>query len=75
MKTTLQLIGNFEKRNNISIAVKIFGDGSSVTEEFWDEEELNESSNIDELHEFLKNTQYKLSEDDGRCLSPVQIAE
>ena len=74
MKKTLQLIKNFEKRNNISIAVIIYGDGSTTVEEFWDDEELNQCNSIDELHTFLMNTQYKLA-DDGGCLSPVQIAE
>ena len=74
MKKTSQLIKNFEKRNNISIAVTIYGDGSALVEEFWDNEELSNCKSIDELHKFLMDTQYKLA-DDGRCLSPVQIAE
>lgn len=74
MEKTLQLIKNFEKRNNISIAVTLYSDGSSMTEEFWEEENLNESSTVEELHTFLKNTQYKIDVD-GRCFSPVQIAE
>ena len=75
MEKTVQLMTNFEKRNNISIAVTFYSDGSSSTEEFWDNEQLNESKNIDELHKFLMNTQYKLDDIDGRCISPVQIAE
>ncbi len=75
MEKTLQLMTNFERRNNISIAVTFYSDGSSSTEEFWDNEQLNESENIDELHKFLMNTQYKLDDIDGRCISPVQIAK
>lgn len=75
MEKTLQLIKNFEKRNNISIAVTFYSDGSSITEEFWDNEKLNESKTVEELHTFLMNTQYKLDDADGRCFSPVQIAE
>ncbi len=71
MKKTLQLINNFEKRNNINIAITFFGDGSFWIEEFWDNEKLNESKNVEELHNFLKNTQYQL--DNGICISPVQI--
>ena len=70
MKTTLQLMKNFETRNNISIVVELYSDGSSRTEEFW-KEELNQSSTIDELHTFLKNTQYKLA-DNGRCIIPIE---
>ena len=72
MEKTLQLIKNFEKRNNISIAVTFCGDGSGRVSEFWDYEELKEFKTIDELHKFIMNTQYKLADEDGRCLSPVQ---
>lgn len=72
MEKTLQLIKNFEKRNNISIAVTFYGDGSGTVSEFWDYEELKEFKTIDDLHTFLMNTQYKLADEDGRCLFPVQ---
>ena len=71
MEKTLELVKNFEKRNNISIAITIMGDGSGNVSEFWDYEELKEYKDINELHDFLKNTQYLLA-DDGRCVSPVQ---
>lgn len=71
MEKTLELVKNFEKRNNISITITIMGDGSGNVIEFWDYEELKEYKDINELHEFLKNTQYLLAED-GRCVSPVQ---
>ena len=71
MEKTLELVKNFEKRNNISIAITIMGDGSGNVSEFWDYEELKEYKDINELHDFLKNTQYLLAED-GRCVSPVQ---
>lgn len=73
MEKMIQLVKNFEKRNNISIAITFYSDGSSQVEEFWDYETLNESKNIEELRSFLMNTQYKLSDDDGRCLSPVEV--
>ena len=47
------------------------GDGSGSVSEFWDYEELKEYKDIEELTDFLKNTQYLLA-DDGRCVSPVQ---
>lgn len=75
MEKTLQLITDFERRNNISIAVTFYSDGSSSTEEFWDNEKLNESKTVEELHTFLMNTRYKLDDADERCFSPVQIAE
>ena len=71
MKKLLELVKNFENRNNISIAITIIGDGSGIVSEFWDYEELKEYKNIEELTDFLKNTQYLLA-DDGRCVSPVQ---
>lgn len=73
MEKILQLMENFEHRNNISIAVTFYSDGSSSIEEFWQNEVLNESKTIEELQHFLMNTQYKLDETDGRCFSPVQI--
>jgi len=71
MKKLLELVKNFEKRNNISIAITVMGDGSGSVSEFWDYEELKEYQDIEELTDFLKNTQYLLA-DDGRCVSPVQ---
>lgn len=71
MKKILRLIKNFEKRNNISIGITFFSDGSGTVFEFWDKEELNEFNTIDNLREFLTNTQYKIG-DSGRCISPVQ---
>jgi len=74
MKKLTQLIPNFEKRNNISIGITIFGDGSGNINEFWDNEELKEFSNTKELESFLRNTQYKLDEN-GKCFSPIQTIE
>lgn len=72
MEKTLQLIENFEKRNNISIVVTFYSDGSGTVSEFWDYEELKQFNTIYDLQKFLMNTQYKLADEDGRCLSPVQ---
>lgn len=74
MEKTLQLMKNFEKRNNLSIALSVCSDGSFTLEEFWDNEILKGGANEKELHNFLKNTQYKLAED-GRCFSPVQLID
>lgn len=74
MEKSLQLINLFEKKNNISVTIILCSDGSGTVNEFWNDEELKEFRNIDALHEFLNNTQYKL-DSDGICLSPVQEAE
>lgn len=65
----LKLIKNFEERNNISIGVTIYSDGSGNVEEFWDNEKLYNGKSV---IGFLKRTNYKLDPIDGRCLSPVQ---
>ena len=71
MKDTIQLSKDFEKRNNISIAIKLYSDGSGTVNEFWDDEQLTNFNDEEELHEFLKNINYKLDEN-GKCFSPVQ---
>jgi hypothetical protein len=72
MKDTLKLIKDFEVRNNISVALTIYGDGSSELREFWMDEVLKTSQTIDDLHQFLNEINYKKGKN-GRCLSPVQI--
>lgn len=72
METTLQLLKEFEKRNNISVSLIMHSDGSGMLEEFWDGEELFQFDNYSDLYEKLFTIRYKLAED-GRCLSPVQL--
>ena len=72
--TLLQLTVNFENRNNISTYLTLYPDGSWTLNEFWEDEELKEGKNFDELKYFLQNTQYVLA-DDGGCLSPIQVAQ
>jgi hypothetical protein len=71
MKTTLQLVKNFEKRNNISVAINFYSDGSGEIRDFWDDEVLESFDSADHLHNVLKSTQYELAED-GICLFPVR---
>jgi hypothetical protein len=71
MEEVINLIDEFEKRNNISIAVTFYSDGSSCIEEFWDNECLSDNNTVEELRFFLINTNYKKSES-GRCLKPCQ---
>jgi hypothetical protein len=72
MEEFIQLVKDFEARNNISIVVQIYSDGSSVVEEFWSEEHLYEGEAIDDLMTFIRDTEYKLDKNDGRCLSPAE---
>ena len=59
MEKTLQMITDFEKRNNISIAVTFYGDGSGTVSEFWDCKQLKEFKTVNDLHKYLLNTYYQ----------------
>jgi hypothetical protein len=69
MEKLLELVNDFEKRNNMSIAFTMFSDGSYAVNEFWDNESLDGGSSVEELKTFLIETQYKLDEN-GRSFSP-----
>lgn len=71
MEKTLQLVKNFEKRNNLSIVIHLCSDGSGEIRDYWDDDVLETFDSIDDLHKTLKDTQYELAEN-GRCLSPVR---
>lgn len=72
MERTLKLLNNFEKRNNISTTLVIHSDQSGYLDEYWEEETLKSFKTINELEEFLKGTQYEMT-DCGICISPVRI--
>ena len=72
MDEIIELMKSFEKRNNISISMLIMSDGSGSVSEFWDYEGLKGFADIEELKDFLKNTNYLLDEN-GKCFSPVKI--
>lgn len=72
MEEFLKNLNAFEERNNTSAMVLIHSDGSASIKEFWDSEELAGFKDVDSLNKYLKETQYKLSEN-GRCISPVQV--
>lgn len=73
MNDVVILAKDFEKRNNLSIAITLFSDGSGNVEEFWNNEKLlDKFKNIEELTDFLKRTEYQL-DDKGLCLSPVRL--
>ncbi len=72
MQGMLDLMKQFEKRNNISISFEMCSDGSCHFEEFWRDEILIECETIKEAIEFLKNTEYELDEN-GLCFAPGRI--
>lgn len=72
MKKIIELLKQFEKRNNISAYVEVHGDESFSIREFWDKTEIFFALNLTELKEGLKNKNYKKDETDGRCLFPFE---
>jgi len=71
MEELLKLIDGFEKRNNLSIGVTLFGDGSGVIEEFWDNETIEHFENLSDLTSFLAEGQLEMK--DGCSVSPIKI--
>jgi len=62
----------FEKRNNLSVALELHSDGSSALSDFWNSEEtIKEFNTLEDLKSYLDNTSYKLSPA-GRCYNPLQ---
>lgn len=74
MEEILKLLKDFEIRNNMSIAVRLYADGSGVVEEFYHYDELIEFRNAEQFEVFLKETQYK-KDANGLTISPVVIVE
>lgn len=73
MKEITMLLEQFERRNNLSTALLVYSDGSSSLSEFWDYDLIVEAITIEEMENFLKNTQLQL-DDDGKCLKPFVIS-
>lgn len=73
MEKYFKLIKDFEHRNNLSVYVTFYGDGSCSLHEFWQEELLSEFENFQELEDYLLTINYEKS-GNGLCLSPVVIA-
>lgn len=71
MGDLLELMEEFEKRNNTSITIKLCSDGSGTINEFWDNEEIKSVNNSSELRSFLANGKLKMK--DGRSVSPIKI--
>lgn len=70
----LKLITAFEERNNLSIGLTLFGDGSGRIKGFWDQREIKEFESEDELRAYLVDTQYELAPS-GRCYDPPREAK
>ena len=71
LKETLELMKEFEERNNININLIICSDGSFGIDEFWEGDTLFEGS-IKEIHIFLKHTKYKLADNIRFCDNSYQ---
>ena len=66
------LIIQFEQRNNLSIYILLFSDGSSTLMDFWSDSTIAEFDEFAELETYLKVTQYEL-DPSGRCYSPLKV--
>lgn len=72
MKTKiLDLMKDFEYRNNVSLSINICSDGSGCVNEFWNEDTLESFETISELTYILKNVKYK-KDISGHCIRPVE---
>jgi len=71
MGDLLELMQEFEKRNNTSISLDLCSDGSGTLREFWDKEEIKQFDNSSELRAFLANGKLKMK--DGRSVKPIKI--
>jgi hypothetical protein len=62
MKEVVQLIKDFEKRNNFSIVLHLHSDGSAHVEEFWKDTVIFRCDSTDQLENYLKTEQYEFDE-------------
>lgn len=73
MEGLLELMKKFEQRNNISVSLDLFSDGSGDLLEFWDEECIKAFSSLPELYHFLESG--KLEMKDGHSTKPIKIVD
>lgn len=71
MGDLLELMQEFEKRNNTSISLDLCSDGSGTLKEFWDGDEIKSFESSFELRSFLANGKLKMK--DGRSVKPIKI--
>lgn len=67
----LQLMKDYEERNNISVYLALCSDGSGDVLEFWNDNELESFDNEDQLISILQNSTYKKGEN-GYCITPIE---
>lgn len=72
MEELKELLKDFEKRNNISVMITIFSDGSWTLNEFWDADNIKAGLNTDGYKDFLKNANLKKDEN-GLSVKPIEI--
>lgn len=71
MGDLLELMQEFEKRNNTSISLDLCSDGSGTIKEFWEGSEIRMFVNSSELRAFLANGKLKMK--DGRSVKPIKV--
>jgi hypothetical protein len=71
MGDLLELMQEFEKRNNTSISLDLYSDGSGILKEYWDGDEVKSFENSSDLRSFLANGKLKMK--DGRSVKPIKI--
>lgn len=71
MEDLLELMQEFEKRNNTSISLDLCSDGSGTLKEFWDGDEIKTFKNSSELRSLLANAKLKMK--NGRSVKPIKI--
>lgn len=72
MQKLIENIKRFEERNNASVILVFYSDGSNEVKEFWDSETFAGFDNTEKLHEYLERATYKMS-DNGRMISPAKL--
>lgn len=72
MSSIEQLLTAFEKRNNISVELRIYSDLSGSLNEFWDGEQIFEFQGLTTLELKLTTTNLELDEN-GLCYSPFRF--
>ncbi len=55
MDEFLALVNKFEIRNDFSVSVTIFADGSSTMTEFWEDEPIEDFESMEELLSYLSD--------------------
>lgn len=71
MEELFQLMDEFERRNNISIFLNLFSDGTGQVLEFWDDDVVFTFESTTQLQKFLKEGRLKLK--NGLSVKPVQV--